>query len=111
MDKEKIRAKLLELGFSPANRGFEYIVEALCLIDEDKSRANRIVSEIYGEIGRSHKTNYAAVERCIRSILKSAMASCSEQIQGFVKLPPTAASGSYKCGDFLAAFYLAMKRE
>lgn len=111
MDKDKIRMKLLELGFSPSSKGTEYIAEAVCAIDEDPNRRFNIMKGVYKLVGDRFGVNPGTVERGINQGVAAAMATSQEEIQKFIKFPPSFISGSYKNSDFLAAFHMAMKRE
>lgn len=111
MDKDKIRMKLLELGFSPASKWTEYIVEAVCAIDEDPSRRFNIMKGVYQVVGDRFGVNIGTVERGINQGIAAAMATSQNAIQNFIRFMPSPISGSYKNSDFLAAFHMAMKRE
>jgi len=110
MDKDKIRVKLMELGFSPAVKGFESIVKAVCILDEDPSAAHNVVYGIYYPIAKETNTNIAGAERRIRTAITSAVNYNAEAIQDFIKLPANPSSGSYKNADFLAALHMALHR-
>lgn len=105
-----IRDKMLELGFSPAVKGFESIVKAVCILENDPSAAHSIVSDIYYTIAKESNTSVGVVERRIRTAITSAVDSNLEAIQDYIKLPPNSDSGSYKNADFLVAFHMALHR-
>lgn len=108
---EFIRYKLLDLGFSPATKGFKYIVDATMIIEDDEDAAYNTVKKIYMPIAEKHGVNYPAVERNIRHAVEAAMILGYEKIPDFLHCQPTAASGSYKNADFLAALHMALHRE
>lgn len=107
---EYIRDTLLKLGFSPKNKGFPYIVEAVMIIEDDPDAAYNTVKQIYTPIAEKHGANYPSVERCIRKSVENAMVFGYEKIPDFLHCQPTAASGSYKNADFLAALHIALHR-
>lgn len=108
---EYIRDTLLKLGFSPANKGFPYIVDATMIIEDDPDAAYNTVKKIYMPIAEKRGVKYQTVERCIRHAVEAAMVLGFEKIPDFLHCQPTAASGSYKNADFLAAFQIALHRE
>ena len=107
---EYIRDTLLKLGFSPTNKGFKYIVDAVMIIEDNEDAAYNTVKQIYVPVGEKYGVNYPTVERCIRHAVEAAMILGYEKIPDFLHCQPTAASGSYKNADFLAAFHMALHR-
>jgi hypothetical protein len=108
---EYVRDTLLKLGFSPKNEGFPYIVEAVMIIEDDPDAAYNTVKKIYIPISENYGVRYQTIERCIRHSIESAMIFGYEKIPDFLHCQPTAASGSYKNADFLAALHIALHRE
>lgn len=106
-----IRDTLLELGFSPAGIGFNYIVEAVMIVESDHKAKVNVVKKIYIPIAKNHSVKYQTVERNIRHSVETAMTFGAERITDYLRLQPTATSGSYKNADFLAAFHMALHRE
>lgn len=107
---EYVRDTLLRLGFSPRNKGFSYIVEAMMIMEENENAAFNTVKQIYIPIAENRGVNYPTVERNIRHAVEAAMILGYEKITDYLHLQPTAASGSYKNADFLAAFHMALHR-
>ena len=107
---EYVRDTLLRLGFSPRNKGFSYIVEAMMIMEENENAAFNTVKQIYMPIAEKRGVNYPAVERNIRHAVEAAMELGYEKIPDFLHCQPTATSGSYKNSDFLAAFHMALHR-
>lgn len=110
LTEEYIRDMLLELGFSPAGIGFNYIVEAVMIVESDHEAKFNVVKKIYIPIAKKHGVTYPTVERNIRHAVETAMDFGAEKITDYLRLQPTAASGSYKNSDFLAAFHMALHR-
>lgn len=105
-----IRDKLLELGFSPANKGFQYIAEAVMILENDPDAAFNTIKGIYLPIAKEHGVTHNATERCIRNAVKLAMECNADRISDYLRFQPTGVSGSYKNSDFLAAFHMALHR-
>ena len=106
-----IRDKLLWLGFTPANKGFNYLIDAVMILERDPDAAFNVVKKIYMELGSKYGVSSQAAERCIRQSILSAMKLSYEKIHDYLRCQPTAASGSYKNSDFLLAFHIALHRE
>jgi hypothetical protein len=63
--KNKAVNALIEMGM-PANiKGFGYIVDAMCLFDDEKWLRGK-TTDLYREIGRKNNTTMSRVERAIR---------------------------------------------
>lgn len=105
-----IRDTLLGLGFSPSKKGLQYIVDAVMILEANPDAAYNTVKKIYMPIAEKRGVKYPAVERCIRHAVEAAMVLGFEKIPEFLHCQPTAASGSYKNSDFLAAFHMALHR-
>lgn len=70
MEKKIIEDKLLSMGAGARFRGFDYIVTAMCLIDEDPRYLDNIGRYLYPEIGYIHGTSVQNVERNIRNMVE-----------------------------------------
>lgn len=110
LTEEYIRETLLKLGFSPANAGFGYIIEAMQIIDLNPNAAYNVGKQIYIPIAKNHGCSISVVESNIRRSVKSSMKIFPDRLVDYLKYPPTAVSGSYKNADFLAAFHMALHR-
>ena len=61
MDRRTIGNALLKKGFSPADLGFVYLIDAIDLHD-----IKTPMMKIYREVAQKHGTTSSRVERCIR---------------------------------------------
>lgn len=68
--EKRIRTELLSMQADPAAKGFEYLVTAMLLINENRSLMSSICS-LYNAVADKHKVDSSNVERCIRSQVKS----------------------------------------
>lgn len=105
-----IRDTLLEMGFSPSKKGLHYIVDAIMILEDNPDAIYNTVKQVYIPIAAKYDVKFQAVERNIRNAIESAMNFGHEKIHDFLHCQPTAASGSYKNSDFLAAFHMALHR-
>lgn len=63
--KNKTINALLEMGMPAGIKGFQYIVEAMILFSDEKTRYGKIMF-LYYEIAKKHNTKPTGVERAIR---------------------------------------------
>lgn len=63
--KNKAINALLEMGMPTGIKGFDYIVDAMCLFEEDIEWKHKI-SALYRKIAQIHGAPEKSVERCIR---------------------------------------------
>ena len=68
----EIEKYLLEKGLNPAVKGFDYIVKAIELFNEDIKYKHNIMSELYPTIAKTFNDDASKVERAIRHCIKSA---------------------------------------
>mgnify|MGYP001623976342 CR=1 FL=1 len=71
MNRKYIEYKLMEIGFSPAYKGFSYIVDAILILGDPEWKCSKI-TQAYEKISKIHKSTYARVEKDIRYALKAA---------------------------------------
>lgn len=64
MDKKKIENTLLKLGIPASIKGFQYILDAIMVIE--KSGLISVTKQLYPEIAEINKTTSNRVERSIR---------------------------------------------
>lgn len=62
MDRFKIGNRLLDLGFNPADKGFNYLIEAISAY-----KTGAPMAFIYNSVSEACKCKPANAERCIRS--------------------------------------------
>lgn len=64
---------LLEMGM-PANlKGFDYIVDAMCLFEQDDEWRTGKTTTLYWKIGQMRKTTPARVERAMRHAFQTVL--------------------------------------
>jgi len=68
----KIEKLLLEKDFKPNLKGFDYIVEAIELIQQDKEYLRSITKKLYPTIANNHNDTVSRVERAIRHAIQCA---------------------------------------
>lgn len=68
--KYKAINALIEMGADAGNKGFQYIVDAMVLFEDDEIRNGKIMN-IYDIIAEMHNTSRGCVERCIRHSFKT----------------------------------------
>ena len=83
--RKKIIDELIALGVPVGVFGFEYIVDAIELIQDKEWRDGKIVA-LYYEISKKNNVPSTRVERCIRSALESALKNdASEELKMYLK--------------------------
>lgn len=63
--KNKTINALIEMGMPAGINGFDYIVDAMCLFEEDNAWKHKI-SALYWKISQIYGVSEGSVERCIR---------------------------------------------
>lgn len=71
MTKEKIEDALIRIGVPVGNKGFEYIVDAIMILEE-KGNSVSMTKTLYPEIAMKRKSTPTRVERNIRHCFKIA---------------------------------------
>ena len=69
--KNKAINALIEMGMPADIRGFNYIVDAMCLFESDEWRKGNITT-LYAEIAKMNGTTASRVERAIRHAIEVA---------------------------------------
>lgn len=67
----QIEGMLMELGMSPALKGFHYLAQCVYLCVEDIGRVHSMIAKVYGPVGAATGGDYQQVERSIRHLVKS----------------------------------------
>ena len=70
--ENKIEKLLLEKDFKPNLKGFDYIVEAIELIQQDKTYLRAITTRLYPTIAHNNNDKILRVERAIRHSIQCA---------------------------------------
>lgn len=66
MNRKAVSELLMEAGMSPSLRGFDYIIDALELIDSDRGFLYSVTKLLYPAIAEKHNSTPARVGRCIK---------------------------------------------
>ncbi len=103
--KNKTINALLEMGM-PANiKGFQYIVDAMLLFENEEWRTGKMTA-LYHEIGKKNGTTASRVERAIR------YAFCTVLTKGDKKFAEKYLMLQYPAnGNLLHIFYLRLAQE
>lgn len=101
--KDKAVNALLEMG-APANlKGFNYIVDAMILFEDDKWLKSKMMN-LYAQIASMNNSTASKVERAIRSTFKKVLDSGDlEIIEKYLTYKNTSN------GNLLHVFYLKLK--
>lgn len=63
--KNKAINALIEMGMPADIKGFQYIIDAMCLLEEDEWRSAK-TTLLYYEVGKRNNTTPSRVERAMR---------------------------------------------
>lgn len=97
MNRKEISMLLMSTGMSPALKGFDYIIDSVEMINENREFLYSITNLLYPTLAEKYKCTPSSVERCIRHAIEksfeNARASIIEKIFGntynFAKGKPT----------------------
>lgn len=64
--RDKAINVLIEMGMPSKNKGFKYIVDAMCLFNEHEKLTNVRMMDLYKLIAEMNDVTASRVERCIR---------------------------------------------
>lgn len=64
--KEKTVNALIEMGMPAGIKGFNYIVDIMCLFKEDESWKKGKITSLYEKVGKINNVTASGVERAIR---------------------------------------------
>lgn len=70
--ENEVKKVIRSLGISRFYRGFQMSVNAVLLVIEDERRLGDVIESIYQQIADENGTNWAAVERNIRTVAHKA---------------------------------------
>ena len=77
--KKKVINALIELGIPVSIKGFQYIVDTICLM-QDKSWRNGKITALYYKVGEMNETTASKVERAIRHAFSVAVSKGNPEI-------------------------------
>ena len=66
MNRKAVSELLMEAGMSPSLRGFDYILDAMELIDGDRGFLYSVTRLLYPAIAEKYGSTPSKIERCIR---------------------------------------------
>ena len=69
MDRKYVEKKLLDIGISPAYRGYIYITDAMLILSDSKWGYDKEMA-LYNKIARNNNSTLYAVERAVRRTLQ-----------------------------------------
>ena len=72
--KNEITDMLLNAGFEPQNRGFNYVRDSILFVSQNKAAIHTITKELYPAIAANYNTTASRVERAIRHEIELAVA-------------------------------------
>ena len=88
-NQKRIHMFLREMGIPCSMKGFNYLVEAIQLGQEDEEQMEYITKSIYPEVARKFKTATNLVESCIRHAIEAAWKiDDNESLKGVFKTYP-----------------------
>lgn len=109
MERKIVEDKLLSLGAGARFRGFDYIVTAMLLIDEDPRCLDNLGKNLYPEIGYIHGSTVPNVERNIRHMIEQIyVMSMREDLPQ--ELIPGKKQWKLSNKEFLSRFFLVVDR-
>lgn len=97
--KEKIEDTLLELGITPASKGFFTLCTAIEIVVKDG--CTQICKEVYPEVAKRHYCTFASVERSIRTAISKTNFEKYREMGG----------SCLKNKDFIMTLALKIRRE
>ena len=68
----QISAAIFNMGIPSQSKGYEYLIEAACLVSRNPDLIYHITTELYPKIGEKFNTNADSVERAIRHAIELA---------------------------------------
>lgn len=103
--KNKAINTLIEMGMPADIKGFQYIVDAMRLFEDEKYRTGKITA-LYFEIAQMNNTTISRVERAIRHAFEVVMTKGDlVQVKKYLTLQNTTN------GNLLHVFYLRLSQE
>lgn len=103
--KNKAINALIEMGADAGNKGFEYIVDAMTLFENDEIRTGKTML-LYSKIAEMHNTSWENVERCIRHSFKTILTRGKlNTVEKYLSTQKTTN------GNLLHVFYIRLTQE
>lgn len=103
--KNKAINALIEMGMPANTKGFQYIVDAMCLFEEEKWRYAKTTA-IYCKLAEMHNTSFSCIERAIRYAFGVVLEKgYLENVEKYLTLQHTTNS------NLLQVFYMRLTQE
>ena len=104
--KNKAINALIEMGMPADIKGFHYIVDAMCLFDEDDFWKKGKISCLYNKLAEMNDDKWALVERAIRHAFSIVLIKGNlEAVKKYLSLQKTTN------GNLLATLFLKLSQE
>lgn len=102
---------LLDVGVPPHNKGYTYLVDAVCLSVENPEYLTLFTKLLYPEIAQKYGVKWQSVERCIRhSIINAFDRLCRETIEKYFGNTVPAAGGKLTNSEFIHCLWRIISR-
>lgn len=109
MKDEYIEEMLFKIGITPNLKGFNYIKEAVKLIDKNPNQyCTGITKKLYPDVAKLNNVTSSAVERGIRHAITRAINLDYGEIEKYLKISPY--KNKITNSEFLYSLLLASKR-
>ena len=103
--KNKAINALIEMGADAGNKGFQYIVDAMILFQDDELRNGKTMI-LYSKIAKMHNTSWENVERCIRHLFRTVLSNGNRKaVEKYLSMQKPTNS------NLLHVFYLRLTQE
>lgn len=103
--KNKAINALIEMGMPADIKGFQYIIDAMCLFEDEQWRTGKTTA-LYFKIGTMHDTTASRVERAIRHAFGVVLTKGNlKEVEKYLTILDT------KNGNLLHVFYLRLTQE
>ena len=104
--RNKAMNALMEMGAPAKNKGFKYIIDVMCLFDEDKNWMDIKMTAVYEKIAKMNNTTWTRVERNIRHTFAVVLEKgYLEIVERYLTLQNPTNS------NLLAVFYIRLSQE
>lgn len=107
-----VNKMLVELGMPQHISGYDYVLEAICLVAGDRSYLNQITDRLYPDVARKFSSNKSRVERAIRHSIECAWNRADlDAIGRYFGNTVSAEKGKPTNGEFIAMLGNLVRRQ
>lgn len=107
-----VNKMLVELGMPQHISGYDYVLEAICLVAGDRTYLNQITDRLYPDVARKFSSNKSRVERAIRHGIECAWNRADlDAIQRYFGNTVSAEKGKPTNGEFIAMLGNLVRRQ